>query len=136
MGTALLWVRTAGAQGGITGCDSGIGRAVVVLFAREGANVVLSYLKEHKDAQETARMVEAEGAKAKSIAGDIGECAHCMKVVELAISEFGRLDILVNNAGEQHPDKNIADISEKQLQRTFQTNVYGMFYIAQAAILI
>ncbi|WP_017670711.1 glucose 1-dehydrogenase [Blastomonas sp. AAP53] len=118
----------------ITGGDSGIGRAVAVLFAREGANVVLSYLEEHEDAKDTARMVEAEGAKAQIIAGDIGERAHCDAIVDLAISTFGRLDILINNAGEQHPDKDITDISDKQLQRTFQTNVYGMFHMVQAAM--
>lgn len=118
----------------VTGGDSGIGRAVAVLFAREGANVVISHLEEDEDAQDTARMVEAEGANAVTIAGDIGERGHCRKIVDLAISSFGQLDILVNNAGEQHPDKEITDISDKQLQRTFQTNVYGMFYMVQEAM--
>lgn len=118
----------------ITGGDSGIGRAVAVLFAREGANVVLSYLEEDRDAEDTARMVEQEGSKAAIIAGDIGEPDHCQKIIDLAISRFGRLDILVNNAGEQHPDKDITDISDKQLKRTFQTNVFGMFYMVQAAM--
>ena len=118
----------------ITGGDSGIGRAVAVLFAREGANVVLAYLEEDRDAEDTARMVEQEGGKAAIIAGDIGEPEHCQKIIDLAISHFGRLDILVNNAGEQHPDKDITDISDKQLKRTFQTNVFGMFYMVQAAM--
>ncbi|MFN3474910.1 MAG: glucose 1-dehydrogenase [Blastomonas sp.] len=118
----------------ITGGDSGIGRAVAVLFAREGANIVISHLEEDEDAQDTVRMVEAEGARAVTIAGDIGERDHCRKIVDLAISSFGRLDILVNNAGEQHPDKEVTDISDKQLQRTFQTNVYGMFYMVQEAM--
>ncbi|MDM7956083.1 glucose 1-dehydrogenase [Blastomonas sp.] len=118
----------------ITGGDSGIGRAVAVLFAREGANVVISHLEEDEDAQDTARMVESEGARAVTIAGDIGDREHCRKIVDLAQRSFGRLDILVNNAGEQHPDKEVNDISDKQLQRTFQTNVYGMFYMVQEAM--
>lgn len=118
----------------VTGGDSGIGRAVAVLFAREGANVVIAHLEEDEDAQDTARMVEAEGAKAVTIAGDIGDRDHCRKIVDLAISSFGRLDVLVNNAGEQHPDEEVTDISDKQLQRTFQTNVYGMFYMVQEAM--
>lgn len=118
----------------ITGGDSGIGRAVAVLFAREGADVVLSFLEEDRDARDTVRMVEEEGGKAAIIAGDIGEPDHCRKIVDLAISRFGKLDILINNAGEQHPDKDITDISDKQLKRTFQTNVFGMFYLVQAAM--
>lgn len=118
----------------VTGGDSGIGRAVAVLFAREGANVVISYLEEHKDAKDTAQMIEAEGGKAEVIAGDIGEREHCRAIVDLAVNTFGKLDILVNNAGEQHPDKDITDISDHQLKRTFQTNVFGMFYMVQAAM--
>lgn len=118
----------------VTGGDSGIGRAVAVLFAREGANVVISYLEEDTDAEATAEMVEEEGGKAVIIAGDIGERDHCREVIDLAIRTFGQIDILVNNAGEQHPDKEITDISDKQLKRTFQTNVYGMFYMVQAAM--
>lgn len=118
----------------VTGGDSGIGRAVAVLFAREGANVVISYLEEHKDAKDTAQMIEAEGGKAEVIAGDIGERDHCRAIVDLAVNTFGKLDILVNNAGEQHPDKDITDISDQQLKRTFQTNVFGMFYMVQAAM--
>ncbi len=118
----------------VTGGDSGIGRAVAVLFAREGANIVISHLEEDEDAKDTVRMIEAEGAKAVTIAGDIGDPGHCRKIVDLAISSFGQLDILVNNAGEQHPDKEITDISDKQLQRTFQTNVFGMFYLVQEAM--
>jgi NAD(P)-dependent dehydrogenase (short-subunit alcohol dehydrogenase family) len=118
----------------VTGGDSGIGRAVAVLFAREGANVVISHLEEDEDAKATARMVEEEGAKAVTIAGDIGERELCRQIVDLAISSFGRLDILVNNAGEQHPDKDVTDISDQQLKRTFQTNVYGMFYMVQEAM--
>ncbi len=118
----------------VTGGDSGIGRAVAVLFAREGANIVISYLEEDEDALRTAEIVEDEGGKAVTIAGDIGERDHCREVIDLAMRKFGRIDILVNNAGEQHPDKDVTQISEKQLTRTFQTNVYGMFYMVQAAM--
>jgi NAD(P)-dependent dehydrogenase (short-subunit alcohol dehydrogenase family) len=118
----------------VTGGDSGIGRAVAVLFAREGANIVISHLEEEEDALRTAEIVEDEGARAVTIAGDIGEPDHCREIVDLAIRKFGRIDILVNNAGEQHPDKKITQISQKQLTRTFQTNVYGMFYLVQAAM--
>ena len=118
----------------VTGGDSGIGRAVAVLFAREGADIVISHLEEDEDAQDTARMVEAEGARAVTIAGDIGDRAQAARIVDLAISSFGKLDILVNNAGEQHPDENVTDVSDQQLKRTFQTNVYGMFYMVQEAM--
>jgi len=118
----------------VTGGDSGIGRAVAVLFAREGADVVISHLEEEEDAMATAEMVEDEGARAVTIAGDIGERDHCKEIVDLAIRKFGRIDILVNNAGEQHPDKDVTEITKKQLKRTFQTNVYGMFYMVQAAM--
>lgn len=118
----------------VTGGDSGIGRAVAALFAREGANVVISYLEEEEDALRTAEMIEDEGGKAVTIAGDIGDRDHCREVIDLAIRKFGQIDILVNNAGEQHPDKDVRKISEKQLTRTFQTNVYGMFYMVQAAM--
>jgi NAD(P)-dependent dehydrogenase (short-subunit alcohol dehydrogenase family) len=104
------------------------------LFAREGANIVISHLEEEEDALRTAEIVEDEGARAVTIAGDIGEPDHCREIVDLAIRKFGRIDILVNNAGEQHPDKKITQISQKQLTRTFQTNVYGMFYLVQAAM--
>lgn len=118
----------------VTGGDSGIGRAVAVLFAREGANVVISYLSEDEDALRTAEMVEDEGGKAVTIAGDIGKRDHCREIIDLAVRKFGQIDILINNAGEQHPDKDITKISKKQLKRTFQTNVFGMFYMVQAAM--
>jgi NAD(P)-dependent dehydrogenase (short-subunit alcohol dehydrogenase family) len=117
----------------ITGADSGIGRAVAALFAREGADVAILYLCEHDDAAKTKRIVEAEGRKAITIAGDIGDKAFCDRAVAETLAEFGKLDILVNNAGEQHWDEDITEISEAQLKRTFQTNVYGMFFITQAA---
>jgi NAD(P)-dependent dehydrogenase (short-subunit alcohol dehydrogenase family) len=117
----------------ITGADSGIGRAVAVLFAREGAAVSIVYLCEHDDARKTAEIVADEGGHAITIAGDIGDKSFCERAVAETVEKFGRLDILVNNAGEQHPDKDITDITPKQLQRTFQTNVFGMFYMTQAA---
>jgi NAD(P)-dependent dehydrogenase (short-subunit alcohol dehydrogenase family) len=117
----------------VTGADSGIGRAVAALFAREGADIAILYLCEHDDAAKTKQIVEAEGRKAITIAGDIGDKAFCDKAVKQAVDELGRLDILVNNAGEQHPDKQITDITEDQLRRTFQTNIFGMFFMTQAA---
>ena len=117
----------------ITGADSGIGRAVAALFAREGADVAVLYLCEHDDAARTRQIVEGEGRKAITIAGDIGDKAFCEKAVRRTIEELGRLDILVNNAGEQHSDEDIRDITEDQLKRTFQTNIFGMFYLTQAA---
>jgi NAD(P)-dependent dehydrogenase (short-subunit alcohol dehydrogenase family) len=118
----------------ITGADSGIGRAVAALFAREGADVAILYLCEHDDAQFTRSIVEKEGRKAITIAGDIGDKAFCDEAVKQTVDELGRLDILVNNAGEQHPDEDIRNITEEQLKRTFQTNIFGMFYLTQAAL--
>ncbi|MES2120003.1 MAG: SDR family oxidoreductase [Pseudomonadota bacterium] len=117
----------------VTGGDSGIGRAVCALFAREGADVAILYLCEHDDAEFTKRIVEKEGRKAITIAGDIGDKTFCERAVKETVDKLGRLDVLVNNAGEQHPDKDIRDITEEQLKRTFQTNIFGMFYMTQAA---
>jgi len=117
----------------ITGADSGIGRAVAALYAREGADVAILYLCEHDDAAKTKQIVEAEGRKAITIAGDIGDKHFCERAVKQVVEELGGLDILVNNAGEQHPDENIRDITEDQLKRTFQTNIFGMFFLTQAA---
>lgn len=125
--------RLAGKVAIVTGADSGIGRAVAALFAREGADVAILYLCEHDDAAETKRAVEAEGRRAVTIAGDIGDKAWCESAVAQVIDTFGRIDVLVNNAGEQHPDKDITDITEDQLRRTFQTNIFGMFFMTQAA---
>jgi NAD(P)-dependent dehydrogenase (short-subunit alcohol dehydrogenase family) len=125
--------RLAGKVAVVTGADSGIGRAVAALFAREGADVAILYLSEHDDAAETKRAVEAEGRRALTIAGDVGDKAWCDAAVAQVVDAFGRLDILVNNAGEQHPDKEITDITEEQLRRTFQTNIFGMFFMTQAA---
>jgi NAD(P)-dependent dehydrogenase (short-subunit alcohol dehydrogenase family) len=118
----------------ITGGDSGIGRAVAALFAREGADIVISYLDEHEDANETKRIVEAEGRSAITISGDIGDPGFCALCVSETIRRFGYLDILVNNAGEQHPDKYLQAINDEQVRRTFQTNVFGMFWLTRAAL--
>ena len=117
----------------ITGADSGIGRAVAALFAREGADIAILYLCEHDDAAKTRQIVEEEGRRAITIAGDIGDKAFCDQAVKQTVDELGGLDILVNNAGEQHSDKDIRDITEDQLKRTFQTNIFGMFFLTQAA---
>ena len=117
----------------ITGADSGIGRAVAALFAREGADISIVYLCELDDAQKTKEIVENEGRKAIAIAGDLGDKSFCEQAVERTVKELGQLDILVNNAGEQHPDKDIRDITDEQLRRTFQTNIFAMFYLTQAA---
>jgi len=118
----------------ITGADSGIGRAVAALFAREGADIAILYLCEHDDAARTREIVEKEGRKAITIAGDVGDKQFCEAAVRQTVNQLGRLDILVNNAGEQHPDKDIRDITEDQLKRTFQTNIFGMFFLTQAAL--
>jgi NAD(P)-dependent dehydrogenase (short-subunit alcohol dehydrogenase family) len=125
--------RLAGKVALVTGGDSGIGRAVAALFAREGADIAIHYLCEHDDAARTREIVEAEGRRAIAIAGDLGDKEACERAVAEVIRVFGRLDILVNNAGEQHPDKDITDITEEQLKRTFQTNIFAMFFLTQAA---
>ena len=117
----------------ITGGDSGIGRAVAALFAREGADIAIVYLCEHDDALKTKEIVEQEGRRAITIAGDIGDKQFCESAVAQTVDQFGRLDVLVNNAGEQHWAKEITDIDEHQLSRTFQTNIFGMFFMTQAA---
>ena len=118
----------------ITGADSGIGRAVAALFAREGADVAILYLCEHDDAAKTKEIVVGEGRRAITIAGDIGDKQFCESAVRETVDQLGGLDILVNNAGEQHADKDIRDITEDQLKRTFQTNIFGMFFLVQAAL--
>jgi len=118
----------------ITGGDSGIGRAVAIMYAREGADVAVVYLNEHHDAEETKRMVEKEGRRCHLIAGDIGGEPFCRQTVQQAVNEFGRLDILVNNAAEQHPQDSIEQISAEQLERTFRTNIFGMFFMTKAAL--
>lgn len=126
--------RLSGKVALVTGGDSGIGRAVAVLFAREGADVAIAHLCEDDDAAATAEAVEAEGGRSLILRGDLGDSGFAREAVERTIAEFGRLDVLVNNAGEQHPDDEITDISEEQLRRTFQTNIYSMFFLVQAAL--
>lgn len=126
--------KLAGKVAVITGGDSGIGRAVAALFAREGADIAIAYLNEHDDARETEKIVSAEGQRVLSFAGDLGEKANAERFIAQVIATFGTIDILVSNAGEQHPDRQIEDITEDQLRRTFQTNVFAMFFLVQAAM--
>lgn len=118
----------------ITGGDSGIGRAVAIAFAKEGAEVAIVYITEDKDAAETKRLVESYGAKCLTIKGDLGDKNFCKEVVQKTVDEFGHLDILVNNAAEQHPQESIEDITEEQLERTFRTNIFAMFFLTQHAL--
>ncbi|QRM28254.1 SDR family oxidoreductase [Microvirga sp. VF16] len=117
----------------ITGGDSGIGRATAVLFAREGADLAILYLNECEDAQETKRLIEREGRTCLTIAGDVGDPDFCRSAVDQVIKRFGKLDVLVNNAAEQHPKKDIGEITPDQIDRTFRTNIFGYFYMVQAA---
>jgi NAD(P)-dependent dehydrogenase (short-subunit alcohol dehydrogenase family) len=118
----------------VTGGDSGIGRAVAIAFAKEGADVAILYLDEHGDAGKTKRLVEAEGRRAVLIAGDIGDSGFCRQAVDKVLAEFGRHDILVNNAAEQHEVEDFAEIDEAQIERTFRTNVFGMLYLTKHAL--
>ena len=118
----------------VTGGDSGIGRSVSVLFAKEGADVAIIYLNEHEDAEETKKHVEAYGRRCILIPGDIGQEPFCRQAVEQTIAALGKVDILVNNAAEQHPQDSIADITAEQLERTFRTNIFGMFFMVKAAL--
>jgi NAD(P)-dependent dehydrogenase (short-subunit alcohol dehydrogenase family) len=118
----------------ITGGDSGIGRAVAVLFAREGADVVIAYLSEHKDAEDTKRAVEGEGRRCIVISGDVADPQFCKEAVERTIDEFGRLDILINNAAFQEHVQTFEDLTDEHFDRTLKTNLYGYFYMAKAAV--
>jgi NAD(P)-dependent dehydrogenase (short-subunit alcohol dehydrogenase family) len=118
----------------ITGADSGIGRAVALAFAREGADVLVSYLSEDSDAQETARIVERAGRKAVLVRGDVGREEHCRQIVQRALQEFGRLDVLVNNAAFQMTHESIEELSSEEFDYTFRTNVYAMFFLSKAAL--
>ena len=118
----------------ITGGDSGIGRAVALAFAREGADVLISYLDEHEDAQETVRIVEKEGRRCIAVAGDIGDEAHCRQIVERAVQDFGKLDILVNNAAYQDVIESIEEVTEEMLMYTYRTNIFAMFFLSKAAL--
>jgi NAD(P)-dependent dehydrogenase (short-subunit alcohol dehydrogenase family) len=118
----------------ISGGDSGIGRAVAIHFAKEGADVAIIYLNEHEDAQETKRLVEQEGKTCLLIAGDVGDENFCKQAVQQTIDQFGKLDIVVNNAAEQHPQQSLLNITSQQLEKTFRTNVFGYFYLTKAAL--
>ncbi|MEN2767668.1 SDR family oxidoreductase [Ornithinibacillus xuwenensis] len=118
----------------ITGGDSGIGRSISVHYAQEGANVAIIYLNEDKDAHETKQLVESAGQKCLLIAGDIADPAFCNQAVKQVMDQFNQIDIVINNAAEQHPQSDFMNISQNQLERTFKTNVFGMFYMTQAAL--
>jgi len=118
----------------VTGGDSGIGRAVSILFAREGADVAVVYLNEHRDARETSRLVQQENRRCELFPGDVGDEGFCQQVVQQAAKRFGHLDILVNNAAEQHPQPGIEKVSARQLERTFRTNIFSMFFLTKAAL--
>jgi NAD(P)-dependent dehydrogenase (short-subunit alcohol dehydrogenase family) len=118
----------------ITGGDSGIGRAIAVAFAKEGADSAVVYLDEHEDAKETKRLVNECGRQCLLIAGDIGQEDFCRGAVEQTVRELGRLDSLINNAAEQHPQQSIEDITAEQLEKTFRTNIFSMFYLTKAAV--
>ena len=118
----------------ITGGDSGIGRAVAIAFAKEGADISIVYLEERKDATETKRLVEKHGSKCLLIKGDVGQEDFCRRAVAQTVKEFRKLDILVNNAAEQHPRDSIKEITEKQLERTFRTNIFSFFLMVKAAM--
>lgn len=118
----------------ITGGDSGIGRSVAILYAREGADIAIVYLNEHTDANETKQLIEQEGKRCLPIAGDVGDEKFCQQAVDQTVKAFGHLDILVNNAAEQHPQETIENISAEQLERTFRTNIFSMFFLSKAAL--
>jgi NAD(P)-dependent dehydrogenase (short-subunit alcohol dehydrogenase family) len=118
----------------VTGGDSGIGRAVAIGFAKEGADVAIAYLDEHEDAEETRRHVESAGRKALLVDGDLGNAAFCREVVRKTVEQFGRIDVLVNNAAEQHVEKEFEQIDEDQVERTFRTNIFAYFFLTKAAL--
>jgi NAD(P)-dependent dehydrogenase (short-subunit alcohol dehydrogenase family) len=126
--------RLAGKNAIITGADSGIGRAVAIAYAREGADVLISYLSEHDDAKETERLVKEAGRKAVLVAGDVQNADHCRSIVKKALSELGGIDILVNNAAHQATFESIEDISDEEWELTFKVNIHAMFYLTKAAV--
>lgn len=126
--------KLAGKAAVITGGDSGIGRAVALAFAREGADITIGFLEEHDDAAETVAMVEEEGRGVLAVPGDVGDETVCRELVRRTVEHFGRVDILVNNAGEQHVRESILDITPEQLERTFRTNIFAMFHLVRAAL--
>ncbi len=118
----------------ITGGDSGIGRAVAIAFAKEGADIAIGYLDEHQDAEETKRQVEQEGRRCITVSGDVGDEALCQQLVRRTLAELGRLDVLVNNAAVQYPQDSIEEITAEQLERTFRTNIFAYFFLTKAAL--
>jgi NAD(P)-dependent dehydrogenase (short-subunit alcohol dehydrogenase family) len=118
----------------VTGGDSGIGRAVSVLFAREGADVAIIYLNEGEDARETVRLVEREGQTCLAIAGDVGDASFCKQAVQEVLNRFGHIDVLINNAAEQHPKGDLTEITPEQLEATFRTNIFGYFFMTKAVL--
>ena len=126
--------RLAGKKAIITGADSGIGRAVAIAYAREGADVLIAYLNEHDEAKETQRLVEEAGQKAVLVAGDIQSSKHCRSIIDKAITELGGIDILVNNAAHQATFKSIEEISDEEWELTFKVNIHAMFYLTKAAV--
>jgi len=118
----------------VLGGDSGIGRAIAVAFAKEGADVAVAYLNEDSDAEETKRLVEEHGGKCVLIPGDLGQEQNCIEAVQKTVEQLGKLNILVNNAAEQHPQKSLQDITQEQLERTFRTNIFAYFFLAKAAL--
>ncbi len=118
----------------ITGGDSGIGRAVAIAFAREGADLAIIYFDEHEDAEETRKKVEDEGHRGMAISGDLGDPGFCREAVRKVHDQFGRIDVLVNNAAEQHPQESILDITPDQLERTFRTSIFSCFFMVQAVL--
>src|SRR5436190_17137142 len=135
------WIKTsttqpklAGRVALISGGDSGIGRAVAIAFASEGADVAILYLNEHRDAKETVAAIKECGRRALAIAGDIGDERVCQQAVKRVVKELGRLDILVNNAAEQHPQDSLTKVTARQLERTFRTNIFSFFFLSKAAL--
>jgi NAD(P)-dependent dehydrogenase (short-subunit alcohol dehydrogenase family) len=127
--------KLAGKVALITGGDSGIGRAVAVLFAREGADIAIGHLaEEDSDADQTVKLVQGEGRRCLTLPGDVGDEAFCQEAVARTVRDLGRLDVLVNNAAEQHTTQSVAEISAEQLERTFRTNIFAMFYLTKAAL--
>jgi NAD(P)-dependent dehydrogenase (short-subunit alcohol dehydrogenase family) len=126
--------RLAGKKAIITGGDSGIGRAVAIAYAREGADVLIAYLSETEDAEETKRLVEEAGCKAVLVPGDIQDPAHCRTIIDKAVAELGGIDILVNNAAHQATFEDIGDISDEEWELTFKVNIHAMFYLTKAAV--